>query len=329
MTENHLTPLAAASVRMRQTSGPTMTEKHPTSLAAARAPADVRDGLKTRESGCRTPPAVAPGRPAHRPGARRHPASSAAAALGALWLLLLAAAPAGAQGAFFDEGNRLYQAGDFEGALDRYRRILDEGLESGELYYNIGNAHFRLGELAPAILNYERARRLMPGDDDLLANLALARSMTADDITPRPEFWLFRAAGWWVGLLPRAALIWLVALGWVTAIASAAVVVLRPRLGLAAWARRAALAAAAVALVLGVNLVVRELGLGADEEAIVMAEEAQVQSAPSDDPALQIFAVHAGTKVAVDRRSDEWVEIVLEDGAVGWMRAAQLELVGE
>ncbi len=208
-------------------------------------------------------------------------------------------------------------------STDGRRRILDERLESGELYYNIGNAHFRLGELAPAILHYERARRLMPGDDDLLANLALARSITADDITPRPRFWLFRAAGWRVGLLPRAALISLVALAWLTAVAGAAVVVLRPGPGLAAWARRAAVAAAA--LVFGVNLVVRELGLGAAEEAIVMAEEAQVQSAPSDDPALQIFAVYAGTKVAVDRRADEWVEIVLEDGAVEWMRAAQLE----
>ncbi len=304
-----------------------MTEKHPTSCAASRAPAGARDGLKTRESGLRPPMTVALGRPARRPGGEEHPTSFAAAALGALWLLLLAAAPAPAQSAFFDEGNRLYQAGDFEGALDRYRRILEEGLESGELYYNIGNAHFRLGQLAPAILNYERARRLMPGDDDLLANLALARSMTADDITPRPEFWLFRAVGWWIGLLPRAALIWLVALAWLTAVAGAALVVLRPPPRLAAWARRTALAAAALTLVLGVNLVVRELGLGADEEAIVMAEEVQVQSAPSDDPALQIFAVHAGTKVAVDRRADDWVEIVLEDGAVGWMRAAQLELV--
>ena len=257
----------------------------------------------------------------------KHPTSFAAPALGTLWLLLLAAAPAQAQSAFFDEGNRLYQAGDFEGALDRYRRILDDGLESGELYYNIGNAHFRLGELAPAILNYERARRLMPGDDDLLANLALARSMTADDITRRPRFWLFRAADWWVGLLPRAALIWLVALAWVTAVVGAALVVLRPAASLAAWAWRTALAAAAVTLVFGTNLVVRELGLGTAEEAIVMADEARVQSAPSDDPALQVFAVHAGTKVVVDRRADDWAEIVLEDGTVGWMRAEQLELV--
>ena len=50
----------------------------------------------------------------------------------------------------------------------------ESGLESGELHYNLGNAWFRLGELGPAILHYERARRSMPRDDDLAANLALA-----------------------------------------------------------------------------------------------------------------------------------------------------------
>ena len=249
-----------------------------------------------------------------------------AAVLRALWLpLLLAAAPADAQNAFFDEGNRLYQAGDFDGALDRYRRILDAGLESGDLHYNIGNTYFRLGELGPAILHYERARRLMPGDDDLLANLALARSLTADEIVPRPRFWLFRLVDWWVGLLPRAGLLWLVALAWVTAVAGAALVVLRPMARTGAWARRTALAAAAVTVVFGVNLVVREMDLGTAAEAIVMADEAQVQSAPSDDPALRIFAVHEGAKVHMDRRSGDWVEIVLEDGSVGWMRTRHLE----
>ena len=257
---------------------------------------------------------------------QKHSTSLAAAAIGLL--ILVAAAPAPAQSAFFDEGNRLYQAGDFDGALDRYLRILDEGLESGDLYYNIGNTYFKRGELGPAILYYERARRLMPGDDDLLANLALARSMTADEIVPRPQFWLFRAAGWWVALLPRAALSWLVALAWLTAVGgAAAVVVLRPAARLVIWARRIALAAAALTLVFGLNLLVRELGFDAGDEAIVLADAVEVQSAPSDDPALQIRAVHAGTKVVVDRRSDEWVEIVLEDGVVGWIPAAQLVLI--
>ena len=246
-------------------------------------------------------------------------------AFGFVCLLWLAGTTAAAQGSFFDEGNQRYQEGDFDGALERYAQILDQGLENGELYYNVGNAYFKLGQLGPAILYYERARRLMPGDDDLLANLELARSLTADAVAPLPRFWLFRAVGWWVGLLGRPALIWIVTLAYLVATTSLMAAILRPATPLAFWARRTAIAAAIFTLVFGVNLVVRELGLGASEEAIVMADEATVQSAPSEDTALQIFTVHEGTKVRIDRRSDDWAEIVLEDGTVGWAQAEHLE----
>ena len=69
----------------------------------------------------------------------------------------------------------------------------------------------------------------------------------------------------------------------------------------------------------------REFSLGRAEEAIVMAEEVHVQSAPSDDAALQIFSIHEGTKVQIDRRTDTWIEISLEDGTVGWILAENLE----
>ena len=243
----------------------------------------------------------------------------------AVWLGLLSAGVCAGQEAFFDEGNRRYQDGDFTGALASYVRILDEGLESGELYYNVGNTYFKLGEVGPAILYYERARRLMPGDDDLLANLELARSLTADDIAPLPGFWLFSAVGWWVGVLPRPALVWLVALAYLTAMTAVLLVIISPATALATWGRRVAIAGAAVTVVLGINLAVRELGVGADEEAVIMVEETEVQSAPSDDSTLQIFAVHEGTKVRIDRRSETWTEIVLEDGKVGWVRADQIE----
>ena len=183
--------------------------------------------------------------------------------MAAVWLCLLAPGVGAAQDAFFDEGNQRYQDGDFDGALERYARILDDGLESGELYYNIGNTYFKLNELGPAILYYERARRLMPGDDDLVANLELARSMTADQITLLPEFWLFRAVGWWVGLLPRPALVWLVAVAYLTAMAGGITVILRPSTQLETWGRRVAVTGAAVTMIFGINLTVRELRLGA------------------------------------------------------------------
>ena len=248
-----------------------------------------------------------------------------ATAAGVLSLALFITDVCKAQSAFFDEGNQRYQAGDFEGALEQYQQILGQGLESGEVYYNIGNAYFKIGRLGPAILSYERARQLMPNDSDLLANLELARSMTTDDIPPRPEFWLFRAVGWWVELLPQSALAWLVALAYLVTIAAIIIVILKPTESLVTWLRRVALVAGTVSLVFGLNLMIRELSIGATEAAVIMDEEVIVQSAPSDDSELQIFAVHEGTKVSIGRQSDTWVEIVLEDGKVGWIRAEQLE----
>ncbi len=248
-------------------------------------------------------------------------------AVAAVLLVAWNAGPLAAQEAFFDEGNRRYQEGDYAGAAELYQRILESGVESGELHYNLGNAWFRLGELGPAILHYERARRIMPRDDDLMANLALARSLTVDQVTPLPGFWLFRVARWWVDLLSRPALAAVVTLAWLTAMAALIVVVIGRGDSLPIWSRRTAAAAGIVTLVFGLSLAARELEVGRPDEAVIMAEEAAVHSAPSGDDELLIFTVHEGTRVRVERRSDAWVEIVLEDGKVGWVRSGQLTLI--
>lgn len=237
------------------------------------------------------------------------------------------AVPLVAQEAFFDEGNRRYQDGDYAGAVELYERILESGLESGELHYNLGNAWFRLGELGPAMLHYERARRIMPRDDDLAANIELARSLTVDRVTPLPAFWLFAVARWWIDLLPRPALLGVVALTWLVAMAALIVSVIGRGDSMLVWSRRTAAVAGVATLVFGLSLMARELDVGRPDEAIVMAEEAAVRSAPSDDDELLIFTVHEGTKVRVERRSDAWAEIVLEDGKVGWIRSDRLNLI--
>jgi len=247
-------------------------------------------------------------------------------------LLLCAVGPlvsraAAGQVEFYQEGNRLYQQGDFEGALSSYLRVVDSGFESGELYYNIGNTYFKIGDLAPAILYYERARRLLPGDEDVRANLALARSLTADEIEPLPRFWLLEWWSWWVGLLPPSLLMTLVAAAYVAGMSGVIVLVLKRGTRLALWGGRVALGAGAVLLVLGTNLAIRELEIGRPEEAVVLAPRVDVRSAPVEDETLTLFTVHGGTKVRVDRRSEEWAEVVLEDGRVGWVRVEALETI--
>ncbi|MGD8698917.1 MAG: tetratricopeptide repeat protein [Gemmatimonadales bacterium] len=242
-------------------------------------------------------------------------------------LAMVFALEARAQEGFFEDGNRLYQQGDYQAALDNYQRILDSGLESGALHYNIGNAYFKLGRLGEAMLHYERARRLIPSDEDVRANLELARSLTVDEVTPLPRFWLFRAIDWWVRLLPRGWLALLVGAGYLVAIAGLVVAVLKRGAAAARWGRSVASGAAVVTLIFGINLAVLELGIGQPQEAIILADEVPVQSAPSADRALQVFTIHEGTKVRIDQRSEEWIEIVLEDGKVGWVRSEVLEVI--
>lgn len=75
---------------------------------------------------------------------------------------------------FFNEANTAYQKGDFIKATGLYQQLCDEGYLSGNLFYNLGNAYFKLGAKGRAILNYERAKRWIPGDADLKANLNYA-----------------------------------------------------------------------------------------------------------------------------------------------------------
>ncbi len=235
--------------------------------------------------------------------------------------------PAFTQVEFYQEGNRQYQEGEFEDALASYLRLVEAGFESGEVYYNIGNTYFKLGDLAQSILYYERARRLLPGDADIQANLELARSLTVDEIEPLPRFWLFAAVEWWVGLLPRTVLIAVVGASYLVGTGVVLLLILRRGVPVAVWGQRIALASGIVFLLLGLNLTIRELELGRAQEAVVLQTQVDVMSAPLDDETLTIFTVHEGTKVRIDRLSEEWAEVVLEDGRVGWVPVGALETI--
>jgi tetratricopeptide (TPR) repeat protein len=235
--------------------------------------------------------------------------------------------PEVAQVEFYQEGNRQYQEGDFEGALASYLRLVEAGFESGEVYYNLGNTYFKLGDLAQSILYYERAHRLLPVDADVQANLDLARSLTVDEIEPLPRFWLFSAVEWWVDLLPRTLLIVVVAASYLLGTGVLLLLILNRGAAVSVWGPRIALACGAVFLVFGLNLAIRESDVGRAQEAVVLQTQVDVKSAPLDDEALTVFTVHEGTKVRIDRLSEEWAEVVLEDGRVGWVSVGVLETI--
>src|SRR6059036_404081 len=98
----------------------------------------------------------------------------------------------------FEQANQLYRDGKYDQAAGLYEQVISNGYESAALYYNLGNACFKLKNTPSAILNYERAKRLAPHDEDILYNLRLANLRIVDKIEPIPQIFFI---DWWRSLV--------------------------------------------------------------------------------------------------------------------------------
>ncbi len=238
----------------------------------------------------------------------------------------LAAQPADGTAERFAEGNRLYAAGDYEGALSSYLALRESGQRSGELFYNIGNAYYKLGRLGEAILYYERALKYMPQDEDLLTNLQLARLSITDKITPLPELFyqrLWRSlkyamtfTGW-----KTAAYIFYILLGVWLSIR----VLFRNRIIRKLSKPLIFMLFTAAALSFWISISVSR-DLESANTGIILAKEVSVRSSPTEE-GTALFSLHEGAKVWIKRRSEGWSEIRIADGKTGWLPQNSYEVI--
>ncbi len=229
----------------------------------------------------------------------------------------LGSTPAGEVARLFEAGNELYRASDFEAAADHYRRLLDSGIVTAEVHYNLGNALYRLNRIGPAILQYEKAARRAPGDQDIAENLAFLRTLTADRTAaggPGRFSLVDRALGLTSQDQDAALLsaLWILCWGLVAAAIAAG----------AGRARRLALWGVAI-LVLPVILAAGILSYktwsaASVQHGVVLAERVDVRSGPGGDHA-SLFAVHEGLTVRVLRVQGSWAWISIESGLNGWV----------
>ena len=226
----------------------------------------------------------------------------------------------------WSSANEAYIAGDFARAEELYDRIVADGKESEKLYFNLANACFKQNELGKAILYYNRALRLSPGDEDVRHNLAIAEALTKDRIERVPEFfvktWLRQVRN----LLSCKAwtLLSLILFG-VTLILTL-IFVLAQRLAV----RKIGFYGMTVTLLLFVATswfaaVERRVMLDR-EDAVVMSSSVSVKSSP-DRSATDLFVLHEGTTLRVVGTLDEWSEVVIADGKKGWIESAKIEQI--
>lgn len=222
------------------------------------------------------------------------------------------------------EGDSAYVRNDFASAIQIYENLLKKG-EAAEVYYNLGNSYYKAGDIAKAILNYERALLLQPGNADIRANLEIARSKTIDKVVPVPEIFF---VSWIKSLINSMSIDTWAKLGVIFFILLLVSLYLFFFSKQIVWKKTGFIAG----LVLLVFVILANVFASQQKneltdrnDAIVLSPSVTVRSTPSDS-GTSLFILHEGHKVEIkDNSMREWKEIRLEDGKVGWVPASAIE----
>jgi hypothetical protein len=238
----------------------------------------------------------------------------------------------------FQEANGLFRRGnelsrtDPVGAKDSYRaavirfeRIVEEGgIQNGKLFYNIGNAYFRLDDLGRAILNYRRAGQFLGGDANLAQNLRYARSRRIDQIEEKQETQVLKTLLFWhydLSERTRSALFaGFFAVFWLLA----SLRLFSDRVP------RAVLAVCGVVALLFLGSLVVEAASGSHDGGVIVAEQVIARKGDGDtyEPSFK-EPLHAGTEFALVENRGEWYQVELADGQRCWIPATAAGLIRE
>ena len=217
-----------------------------------------------------------------------------------------------------------YAKGNYQQAIKDYQEILKTGVSS-EIYYNLGNAYYRTDNITQALLAYERALQLSPGDNDIRFNLQYARSKTIDKITPETEMFFVT----WYNSLVNFTSVDRWANTAIVSIVMALLLILVFLFAPQMWARKSGFYGSAVFLLLFAfaNLFAfqQKHELETKQGAIVIAPTVNVKKTPAAS-GTDIFVIHEGTRVDItDRGMKQWRGIKLADGREGWLKTSQIE----
>lgn len=223
-------------------------------------------------------------------------------------------------------GDSAYIKEDYATAAQIYEGLLSDG-ESADVYYNLGNSYYKLGEIAKSILNYERALLLQPGNGDIRANLEVARAKAIDKVELVPEIFFISWIKSLINIMSVDAWAWWGIVSFLFFIVALYFFIFSKQVVL----KKIGFTASIVLLIITVcaNIFASEQKehLVNRTNAIVMNPSVTVRSTPSES-GTSLFILHEGRKVLIkDKSMREWTEISLEDGKVGWVPASSIEVI--
>tara|TARA_B100000925_G_scaffold227266_1_gene175780 strand:+ start:220 stop:858 length:639 start_codon:yes stop_codon:yes gene_type:complete len=210
-------------------------------------------------------------------------------------------------------------------AIEGYKSILNSGFESAELYYNLGNAFYKLNNIPESNFFYEKARSILPDDEDVLINLSFAQNLRIDKIEKLPIsqtqnlkiniLKMFSEKGW---------SILLITLAWAICISLILYLSINKSIQKRIFFSQSIILLIIAIVILIINIEKKELNN--EKFAIVFDKEVEVWSEPNRISELK-FLLHEGTKVKQIDTIQDWVNIQLENGTLGWIQSSTIKIL--
>lgn len=216
------------------------------------------------------------------------------------------------------KGNEFYKSNQYQLAIDEYNKLIKQGFEGESVYYNLGNAHYRLGKVGYAILYYEKALKLSPTDEDIKHNLMMAKLNLKDKVDTLPPFFIFNI---WEGLLAAFTIS-----GWTIIVYIVFILLLISVIAYffsrtATQQRISFFTVGGVLVIFLLTVILLTVKMNKEfniKNGIIVESAVTVKSSP-DNTSRDEFVVHEGLKVSLEDRVDDWIKIRLEDGKIGWI----------
>ena len=226
----------------------------------------------------------------------------------------------------FKQANQLYQQNKYEQAVAFYDSILATGLESGELYFNLGNAYYKMGKLGLARLNYERSAKFLKNDPALSENMELLKLQLVDKIQTPPKFILYAWNELLLEMFSTKMLSWIVVgLLWMVLLSAALWQFYLKRRREERF-RKLFISSLIIFLIVSLLLAQKIYRAETEKFGVVLEPSVTLYAEPSST-GTEIFILHEGTKMRIIRIKDNWMEIRLKDGKTGWIEKSHLQVI--
>lgn len=226
----------------------------------------------------------------------------------------------------FGKGNEAYISENYTESINQYESIVASGFESGALHYNLGNAYYRLGHIGKSILNYERALKWLPNDENVIINLKLANLKVKDRIDIPPEFFLFRLYREVVNLFSsRGWAIWVTLSAIVAALSFAVSWNLDPKKF--RFSIRFIMYVSIVIFLVAIPQMVQRYKIETGHDYGIIIDYSVKSLAAPQGGSTELFIVHEGSKVKILEQDGNWYKIELIDGKQGWINAGGVGII--